>query len=270
MKLNVDSYTKKYIRKANNHLYIAPAKELEHVVAHYTITFSNPHTTIEEHSVLHLIPDLSGCFVITFDPTIQVKVWGPTTKVVTVKNDLNVYPCRFFIEFLPAGLYQVLGGNMKPLLDQRISLETVCQDLFWQLQNAYKNAMSFDNIVNITNIILSQQISLHQIDFDFLMYIQSIYKQNNKEDSFHLALSTRQINRYFNKYVGMGIKKFTKIATMNHVLQELQESNLLDVALDYEYFDQSHFNHVFKEICKTTPTRYIENLSDFYNEIYKF
>lgn len=270
MELNVDSYTKSYIKKAQNHLYIAPAIELNNVVAHYTITFNNLATTIDKNSVLHLIPDLSGCFVISFHPTIHIKVWGPTTKVVTVKNDLNEYPCRFFVEFLPTGLYQVLGGNMKPLLDQRIGLESICNDLFIQLQSAYKKALSFDDIVDITNHILMQRILKHKIDFDFLMYIQSIYKQNTKEDTYALALSTRQINRYFNKYVGMGIKKFTKIATMNHVLQELQDSNLLDVALAYEYFDQSHFNHVFKEICKTTPTSYIENLSDFYNEIYKF
>lgn len=270
MKFEVNSYTKSYIKKADNHLYIAPIKELETVVAHYTITFKNHEKVIAKDSVLHLIPDLSGCFVITFEPTLYIKVWGPTTKVVTVSNDLNEHDCRFFVEFLPAGLYQVMGGKMQDILDQKVSLEALCQPLYKQLEKEYLKAQSFDDIVSSTNNILKESILLHSIDFDFLMYIQNIYKQNIEEGSIELNLSSRQINRYFNQYIGMGMKKFTKIATMNHILQELEDANLLDVALSYEFFDQPHFNHVFKEICKTTPTCYIENLSDFYNEIYKF
>ena len=51
---------------------------------------------------------------------------------------------------------------------------------------------------------------------------------------------------------------------------EINKKKLIDLTFDYEYFDQAHFNHVFKEICQTTPTHYLQNLSDFYNELYKF
>lgn len=50
----------------------------------------------------------------------------------------------------------------------------------------------------------------------------------------------------------------------------MSKKKLIDLTFDYEYFDQAHFNHVFKEICQTTPTHYLQNLSDFYNELYKF
>ncbi|MEG0367697.1 MAG: AraC family transcriptional regulator, partial [Coprobacillus sp.] len=74
----------------------------------------------------------------------------------------------------------------------------------------------------------------------------------------------------FNKYVGMGLKKYSQIANVNHLIQNIADKKLLDLTHDYDYYDQAHLNHVFKEICETTPHNYIQNLSDFYNELYKF
>ena len=51
---------------------------------------------------------------------------------------------------------------------------------------------------------------------------------------------------------------------------EINKKKLIDLTFDYEFFDQAHFNLVFKEICLTPPTHYLQNLSDFYNELYKF
>ena len=274
MELKIESYTKPYINKTDHHLYIAPSPKLQNIVAHYTITFQNHELEIPEHSVLNLIPDVSGCFVFKFFDKLSIKVWGPTTKVVTVDNDLNTFPCRFFIECLPGGLYQVLGINVHSILDQKIELEDLNEALYQEIRDLFEKVTTFDEVVEIIDDILCREVKKHSIHQQIIKSIERIYTQH---ESFHtsliaaeLGISERQLNRYFHKYVGMSFKKFTKIVNINHLIQDMSKKKLIDLTFDYEYFDQAHFNHVFKEICQTTPTHYLQNLSDFYNELYKF
>lgn len=274
MEYKIESYTKEYINKTAHHLYIAPFEPLKKIVAHYTITFQNHEDIILENSVLNLIPDVSGCFVFKFHEKLSIKVWGPTTKVVTVDNDLNTFPCRFFVEFLPGGLYQVLGIPIHDILDQKLELETLCPQLYQDIADAFKQIDSFDGIVEYINQILLREVKKHKINHSILEQIEQIYTHqchiNSTQIAQQLGISERQLHRYFYKYVGMSVKKFTKIVNVNHLIQDICSKKLLDLTFDYHYFDQAHFNHVFKEVCETTPTHYLKNLSDFYNELYKF
>lgn len=274
MNFNVESYTGAYIQKTHNHLYIAPSDELKDIVAHYTITFSNHDIEIPEGSVLNLIPDVSGCFVFKFFDQLSVKVWGPTTKVVTLPNDLNTFPCRFFVEFLPGGLHRVLGKSVNEMLDLKIELADIDLVLFQEIENKLREFLTFDEIVEYIDRILCREIKKHPINETIYYWIQKVHLSTQeisvKEITEHIHISERQLNRYFHKYVGMSMKKFTKIVNINHLIQEMSDKKLIDLTYDYEYFDQPHFNHVFKEICETTPSHYLENMSDFYNELYKF
>lgn len=114
----------------------------------------------------------------------------------------------------------------------------------------------------------------HSIHKEIYQWIEKVHLSSEdismQQIAQNLHMSERQINRYFHKYIGMSMKKFSKIINVNRLIQEISDKKLLDLAYDYEYFDQAHFNHVFKEICETTPSHYLENMSDFYNELYKF
>ena len=153
LEFQVETYTGKYIQKTNNHLYIAPSEALKDIVAHYTITFQNQEHSIDENQVLHLIPDVSGCFVFKFYDPLSIKVWGPTTKIVTVKNDLNTFPCRFFVEFLPGGLYQVLGQSIDSLLDKKIELSIMKPMLYQTIIKAIEQMSTFDEMVNFIDTL---------------------------------------------------------------------------------------------------------------------
>lgn len=274
MAFSVNTYTKEVIKKTKNHLYIKPHDDLKRVVAHYTITFANVNTIIPKHSVLHLIPDVSGCIVFQFYDEMSITLWGPTTQVVTVKNDLNDAPSRFFVEFLPAGFYQVFGGKMKDLQDQKVDLKDFHPSLYEEIRIAYQHMKSFDELLDYMNMLIIREIQKHPIEVSILECIEEIYQRHEvvkgKDIAKQLYMSERQVSRYFNQYVGMGVKKYAKIANINHVINRLTEKSLCSLSYDYEYFDQAHFNHVFKEICEATPSHYIKNISDFYNELFKF
>lgn len=273
MEFHVDSYTGEILNKTCNHLYIKPSKELEHVVAHYTITFQN-NETIPEGSVLHLIPDVSGCFVFRFLDNFVLSVWGPTTQIVTVKNDLNTAGSKFFVEFLPGGLYQVLGIDISETVDKKYELQDFNKVLFEEINNHVNAMTTFDEIVEMVNTILTREVRKHRIDQGIAHWINRIIKNkenvNTKQIAEDLGFSERQITRYFNRYVGMSVKKFSKIVRINHVIEEFNQNNFTQLASSHNYFDQAHFNHAFKEICGKSPSHYLENMSDFYNEIYKF
>ena len=274
LEFQVETYTGKYIQKTNNHLYIAPSEALKDIVAHYTITFQNPNHSIGENQVLHLIPDVSGCFFFKFYDPLSIMVWGPTTKIVTVKNDLNTFPCRFFVEFLPGGLYQVLGQSIDSLLDKKIELSIMNSKLYQTITKAIEQMNTFDEMVDFIDMLLCREVAKNNIPEIILESLKLIETHHGQlsilELTNQLHKSERQLNRYFHQYIGMGIKKYSRIVNVNHLIQEINQKNLLDLTYEYDYFDQSHFNHVFKQICETTPTHYLQNMSDFYNELYKF
>lgn len=274
MKFAIESYTGNYINKTKNHLYIAPSEELKGVVAHYTITFPNQDVDIPKGSVLNLIPDMSGCFVVKFFDKLSIMVWGPTTKVVTVANDLKTANCRFFVEFLPTGLYQVLGMNVHTLLDKKVLLEELYADLYKEINERIQAMNSFDEIIIMMNEILTKQVEMHPINAQMMKCIEAINRCHSEiqvaDVAKDLGISERQLLRYANQYVGMGMKKYAKFVSVNQLMHDLVHRKLIDITYDYRYFDQAHFSHAFKDVCGITPKKYIENLSEFYNELYKF
>ena len=82
------------------HLYLRPHPALRPFVAHYTLCLSAPVPPPPAPGMLTLIPDASGCLVFTLgEGLLDARAYGPTTRTVTVANDLGSGPPRFFVEF---------------------------------------------------------------------------------------------------------------------------------------------------------------------------
>ncbi len=111
---------------------------------------------------------------------------GANNKVVTVDNDLNTFPCRFFIEFLPGGLYQVLGINVHSILDQKIELEDLNEALYQEIRDLFEKVTTFDEVVEIIDDILCREVKKHSIHQQIIKSIERIYTQH--ESFIHLLL----------------------------------------------------------------------------------
>lgn len=71
-----------------------------------------------------------------------------------------------------------------------------------------------------------------------------------------VTISQRQIERQFQKWLGLTPKHYQRILRVKSVINKLREipnSNLADVALSYGFSDQSHMTREFKKIAKITP-----------------
>lgn len=84
---------------------------------------------------------------------------------------------------------------------------------------------------------------------------------NELEETFFY--SRRHLFRVFKQYTGMDIKSFCKIVRFQSVLSVLHSASdllLTDIAQNYGYYDQTHFQKEFKKYASLTPKVYINIL----------
>jgi AraC-like DNA-binding protein len=78
-----------------------------------------------------------------------------------------------------------------------------------------------------------------------------------------LGCSTRHLQILFLRYIGMSPKEFSIIIKMRNTIDSIAypssafSSSLTSLALDNDFYDQSHFNNAFKAIINTAPKKFI-------------
>lgn len=270
------------IKETENQIYIAPHPLLSKYIAHYTVSFRNTNkmrTRDDNLGSITLIPDSSGCIIYTFENNdFSSSLWGATTKTVTVKNDINLKKIRFFIEFMPGGLHAITGIKQSELCDIQVQVGEVDKDLSFSLIQAMEISNNIDNMLSMVNIIFLKAIEKKNRQHAVIESALNIIKATNgrlmiKELSAKEYISERHLNRLFNEYIGINAKMFSRLVRVNHsinILKKIDYESCLNIAQILGYFDQSHFIRDFKQICGITPNSFSENMSDFYNEPFKY
>ncbi len=268
------------IKENENQIYIAPHQFLSRYIAHYTISFpSGMKSNNENSSDLTLVPDSSGCIVYTFQNNdFSSSLWGATTKTVKVKKDSNLDIVRFFIEFMPGGLHAITGINQSELCDIKAPVEEIDKCLSSAIVHAMEIANNVDDMITAVNMILlkaMQKNCRQHIIIDSAL--ERIRYKNGiitiKELSTNEYISERHLNRLFNEHIGINAKLFLRLVRINHSMTLLKKTDLesnINIAQTLGYFDQAHFIHDFKQICGVTPNSFSKNMSDFYNEPFKY
>ena len=254
--------------------YLAPDFRLQQHIAHYTITLP-PKADSCRSSSLRLIPDGSGCIVVSITKKeVLCKYWGPTTKIVTVSYQAETVIARVMIEFLPGGSFGLLGCNNQEYVNEQIHLKEIMPDLA-------------ESLSSIAFLFSFPDALKKRLDFLFLSLLA---KQSVKEKTIRLLpllqqtpihvhtlaalthYSPRHISRLLRPALGMPLSQYIRIVRINQALEALKgyQGTLTQLALDFGYYDQAHFNHEMKEICGVSPTMYQKKLSSFYNETFKF
>ena len=85
-----------------------------------------------------------------------------------------------------------------------------------------------------------------------------------------VGFSQRHFIQIFRNEVGITPKLFCRVERFQQVIRKvaLQTSvDWADVALSCGYFDQSHFNHDFREFSGLSPTEYLELRTDHLSHV---
>ncbi|MCW5911819.1 MAG: AraC family transcriptional regulator [Cyclobacteriaceae bacterium] len=83
----------------------------------------------------------------------------------------------------------------------------------------------------------------------------------------HVAVTERQLQRLFNRYVGLPPKFYCRIIRFSHIfnLMEQHDASWVEIALESGYYDQSHFIRNFKAFTGEDPSAYLFDEQTFAN-----
>jgi len=106
-----------------------------------------------------------------------------------------------------------------------------------------------------------------------LLYIHSNYTQplTLQELADHLNLTSSYLSRYLKKNLGINFKEYLTKIRLNHAVNDLLYTNksILRVAIDNGFASLAMFNKTFREVYRTTPTKYKKTMQSVINETEK-
>jgi len=110
---------------------------------------------------------------------------------------------------------------------------------------------------------------LHKNEHTYLVHQSCVVIMKNngrgsiRDLSTQLGCSTRHLQILFLRYIGLSPKEFSIIIKMRNTIDRIAfpstaiNSSLTSLALDNDFYDQSHFNNAFKAIVNTPPKKFI-------------
>lgn len=253
------------------HIYLLPHPVLRPFVAHYTLCIPGPGLSSE--GTLDLIPDASGCLVFSLLPGgLEGRMYGPSTKVVTVRADFGVSPFRFFVEFKPGGLGYFTSAAQWELADKVVPLDDTAPALNRLMGDLFDASPDLDEFAHAADMALA---ALAPEPGSFLPMLRRLSLAHGVAAVGELAdytgYSRRHLGRLFREGTGLSAKGFSRVLRMNEAVRRLPNaSSLTLLSQELGYFDQSHFIHDFRSVAGVSPTEYLARLSSFYNEPLKF
>ncbi|MBA4320484.1 MAG: hypothetical protein C0412_18960 [Flavobacterium sp.] len=164
------------------------------------------------------------------------------------------------IVFKPHGVNSFLNYPAIELLNKNLSLSDLVKNEAIELEDKLFNSTNNkQRIIHIENFLirrLIQKRDFERVEHAVKMIENSKGKIKTQDIAQEVCLGIKQFERIFSNHVGLNPKKFLSIIRFQNVLQmkrEFKELNMYQLAFDNGYYDQSHFNHDFKNLTGLTP-----------------
>lgn len=189
---------------------------------------------------------------------------GQMRSSISIKPTGNV--SLFGVRFQPAGAYPLVRFPLSELTDQIIDFSLASPLIGKEVENKISDAGSFAERVAIFEAFFFEQLaSISECDVIASNACAKIISGHGLDSisqvANELGVSERRLERRFRQSVGVSPKTFSRIVRFQTVLNAVQGStsaNLLDTALSFGYYDQSHVIRDFKEFSGVTPMTFFE------------
>jgi AraC-like DNA-binding protein len=198
------------------------------------------------------------------DETVQPStiLAGQMTKRVLIRPSGHV--SLFGVRFTPAGAFQLLRFPVSEITNEIVELSAVAGVRGRQIEEMINEASSFEARVAVFEKAFRQSLS-KEIDRVALTASEMIERNGGRLPvsllTRELGLSERRLERSFKRSVGVSPKTLSRIVRFQSAIRAFQNGtspNMLDAALEFGYYDQSHLIHDFKSFSDTTPLAYFE------------
>jgi AraC-like DNA-binding protein len=161
----------------------------------------------------------------------------------------------------PYALKAIFGISATEFTNQLPDLHSILghgeDDLTGKMVNAKNN---HERLQLVTDFLVRRKNTpaRKEITFAVNQIIDSKGKVNVQDLSSQCFVSHRQFERNFKDQTGFSAKSFARIIRFNSLLGNYKdtETSLTKIALDFGYYDQSHFIHDFKLFSGYNPGTY--------------
>jgi len=167
------------------------------------------------------------------------------------------------VRFLPTMFPQLFKINASELSNQFLALNSVIPSLARFIGQHFNSKQSLADIQIIFDRYFYRHISSITVDFDPRLY-QAIDIILNRmglvdiEKDLDTGLSSRQLRRLFEFYIGDTAKIFSQVVRFQNILKAKPSSQSLKqnkLFLNEGYYDQAHFIKAFKHFYGVTPNQ---------------
>jgi len=172
-----------------------------------------------------------------------------------LEKEFNYIGIRFLPSFFPV----FFNSNAKLLSNSFQNLKIVDSQLALWIKNI-SDSSNFIELFNQKFESILNNIIFENIDNRFYSAIFEILKMNGNVDlgsEMFAGISSRQLRRIFNKYIGTTPKVFANVVRFQYILNvnpsklSLKKNKFY---FDVGFYDQAHFIKSFKTFYGVTPT----------------
>jgi AraC-like DNA-binding protein len=170
------------------------------------------------------------------------------------------------VHFEPGGAFPFLGFHYSELHNKHITLadlwgERPADRLLCLLNEAPTIELKFRTLERWLIGIARRPLRHHSaVAFAVNRFRKIPCNSSSAEVAETVGFSQRHFIEIFRNEVGMTPKLFCRVERFQHVIRAIgkkTEVDWIDLALDFGYSDQSHFNHEFREFSGLRPTEYL-------------
>jgi len=233
-------------------------------------------TTAGMHSNQTILPTASTTLVYSAHPrSITSGLRGVNTKPVEIGSYAHNIPLMLLIEFHPAGLFLFTDIEQNLLADYSCAFDDLNPILNNQISRLFEQTADISSLVSKLNQVLLASLGDHAMPDAMSAAMKLILSSGGILSSRQLAAeifySEKQLNRIFRRYIGTGIKSFSRIVRTKRALSFIEAGgkSLTCIAEQSGYYDVSHLIRDLKEVCGITPQQYLQKMSIFYSDPYK-
>jgi len=231
--------------------------------------------SVEEAEPELVLPD--GCPEIVFnlsDPFLRVHRNGVEIQAQAIlagqmKQSILIRPSGnvelFGVRLQPAGARPLLRFPLDHITDQIHEFSSIVEGPAGEIEEQINEARSFGDRIGIFESYLLKRVVFERIDpivsvaSELILHLNGSLPVGRLLD--RLDISERNFERRFKRAIGVSPKTFSRIVRFQSVIRAFQDGvvpDLLDAALTFGYYDQSHLNRDFREFSGESPAAYFE------------
>ncbi|MGF7059044.1 AraC family transcriptional regulator [Brassicibacter mesophilus] len=181
----------------------------------------------------------------------------------------------FGISFFPTGLFPILKIPISEFKNKTIEVDLIIKGFTERIVDKTNTDDSIPTIIKIIENEIVKIVDASLIPRKEIYEVFEVFDKNINNMGINVlckqyGINQRQIERIFNKYIGISPKLFYRINRFQQTINCLNDNDsFTSLAYNNNYYDQTHFIKDFKSFTGSTPTEFL-NQNNFIKQIIKY